>query len=305
MAGWDDLPTVLVFGDTEAGMSAAARSATAVGGRIRAAVDLAEAHDRLDGQVTADLIVVDIARRSDPLLDSLLRRLNAEAGAGRPSIVSVAAEPELIDTAFARLVHQDTMLLVGPAAYERTSAVVEMLARPRGFFDDVKNDGGSGNLQQLSEEVDRIARTLAALSDRGAGETRLRETAPPPLVSAAAKEAEPPDPAAIRGIIRARRLRDQFLGSDLFADPAWDMLLDLKASQLERRPVAVSSLCIAAAVPATTALRWIKQLTDGGMFRRVADPLDGRRIFIELTEAAADGMAAYLGAIGRLNLHAI
>jgi DNA-binding MarR family transcriptional regulator len=78
------------------------------------------------------------------------------------------------------------------------------------------------------------------------------------------------------------------------------MLLDLAASRIEQRPVAVSSLCIAAAVPATTALRWIKQLTDADLFRRVSDPLDGRRIFIELTDRAAQAMRAYLTAAARL-----
>jgi DNA-binding MarR family transcriptional regulator len=109
----------------------------------------------------------------------------------------------------------------------------------------------------------------------------------------------------IRGIIRARRLRDQYFGSTLFADPAWDMLLDLAASQIEHRSVAVSSLCIASAVPATTALRWIKQLTDGGLFRRVADPLDGRRVFIELTDVARKGMRGYLAAVQKSGLLAI
>ena len=100
----------------------------------------------------------------------------------------------------------------------------------------------------------------------------------------------------VRSIIRLRRMRDRFFRSDLFADPAWDMLLDLMAARLERVRVAVSSLCIAAAVPPTTALRWIKTMSDNGMFVRVADPEDGRRVFIELSDEAASGMAAYLSA---------
>ena len=46
----------------------------------------------------------------------------------------------------------------------------------------------------------------------------------------------------------------------------------------------MSSLCIAAAVPPTTALRWIRQLTERGLLMRQADPEDGRRIFIALSE---------------------
>jgi DNA-binding MarR family transcriptional regulator len=106
--------------------------------------------------------------------------------------------------------------------------------------------------------------------------------------------------ATIRGIIRARRMREQFFNADLFADPAWDMLIDLLHARLEQRPVAVSSLCIAAAVPPTTALRWIKRLTDEGIFVRTADPLDGRRIFIDLSDAAAENMSGYIQQIGRM-----
>jgi len=59
----------------------------------------------------------------------------------------------------------------------------------------------------------------------------------------------------VRTVIRARRLRGHYLSEELFAGSAWDMLLDLLQSELTRLRVPVSSLCIAAAVPATTALR--------------------------------------------------
>jgi DNA-binding MarR family transcriptional regulator len=72
------------------------------------------------------------------------------------------------------------------------------------------------------------------------------------------------------------------------------------AARIEKSRVAVSSLCIAAAVPATTALRWIKLLTDRGLFLRAADPQDGRRVYIELSDEAARGVAAYLLAVQRI-----
>lgn len=109
-----------------------------------------------------------------------------------------------------------------------------------------------------------------------------------------------PSITTLRAMIRARRMRDQYFGGELFADPAWDMLLDLLLARIERRTVAVSSLCIAAAVPPTTALRWIKRLTDEGVFVRTADPRDGRRVFIDLSDAAADAMANYIGAVERI-----
>tara|TARA_Y100000758_G_scaffold292013_1_gene246848 strand:- start:318 stop:710 length:393 start_codon:yes stop_codon:yes gene_type:complete len=104
----------------------------------------------------------------------------------------------------------------------------------------------------------------------------------------------------IRDMLRARRIRADFLPGDLFADPAWDMLLDLLAARLEQERVSVSSLCIAAAVPPTTALRWIRTLTDKGMVQRHADPQDGRRVFISLANDTADAMVRWFGASRRL-----
>lgn len=97
----------------------------------------------------------------------------------------------------------------------------------------------------------------------------------------------------VRKLIRKRRQRDQHFPSDLFADPAWDMMLDLYAAHYERREISVSSLCIASAVPATTALRWIKTMVDDGRFVRVADPEDGRRIIVSLSDDTRSRLDEY------------
>ena len=87
------------------------------------------------------------------------------------------------------------------------------------------------------------------------------------------------------------------LGEDLFADPGWDILLDLFAAQEEGQQVSVSSLCIAAAVPPTTALRWITNMTEAGYLVRRQDPHDARRVYIELSEAMAGKLKDYFEAI--------
>jgi DNA-binding MarR family transcriptional regulator len=100
-------------------------------------------------------------------------------------------------------------------------------------------------------------------------------------------------------LLRARRLREDFLPGDLFADPAWDMLLDLLAARLEQERVSVSSLCIASAVPPTTALRWIRTLTDKGIVQRQADPQDGRRVFIALADETVEALTRWFTASRR------
>lgn len=97
--------------------------------------------------------------------------------------------------------------------------------------------------------------------------------------------------------IRERRLRNDFLPPALFAEPAWDMLLDLYAAHYEGKPVAVSSLCIAANVPSTTALRSIDAMTRAGCLERRRDPRDARRIFVTLSASARAGLDAYFGMI--------
>jgi DNA-binding MarR family transcriptional regulator len=41
-------------------------------------------------------------------------------------------------------------------------------------------------------------------------------------------------------------------------------------------------------------------MTDVGLFRRRADPHDGRRVFVELSPSASDAMRRYFAEIGRV-----
>jgi DNA-binding MarR family transcriptional regulator len=109
-----------------------------------------------------------------------------------------------------------------------------------------------------------------------------------------------PDPRLVRRIIRHRQLRAQFFDGDLFADPAWDMLLDLTAARAEHIRVSVTSLCIASGVPPTTALRWISELTQAGLLARTDDETDRRRAFITLSDKAASAMARYFAELGQV-----
>ena len=76
-----------------------------------------------------------------------------------------------------------------------------------------------------------------------------------------------------RQLYRERRLRERHFDEPLFADPAWDILLDLYASRGEGRKVSVRSACIAAAVPPTTALRCLKHMEELGLI--VREPRNG------------------------------
>jgi hypothetical protein len=103
----------------------------------------------------------------------------------------------------------------------------------------------------------------------------------------------------LRSIIRARLARQRYFPAELFGDPAWDMLLDLTLARLEGKKVSVSSLCIAAGVPTTTALRRIAELESSGLVTRERDTRDGRRVYVNLTAPALAQMLDYLGHIDR------
>ena len=116
------------------------------------------------------------------------------------------------------------------------------------------------------------------------------------LTSALAQVAAPregPDAGEVEDLMRARRRRARHFNSDLFADPAWDMLLKLYAAELGQRRVSITKLGLASGVPATTALRWLTTLQKEGLIQRQSDPLDGRRIYVSLTDAGSRAMTAY------------
>jgi hypothetical protein len=109
-----------------------------------------------------------------------------------------------------------------------------------------------------------------------------------PMQAAIGRSEGETDERIVRAVIAARRARERIVGSDLFADPAWDMLLELYAASVAQRRVSISDLSIASTVAATTSLRWIDKLESVGLLTRRNDPLDARRIWIEIS---ADGTA--------------
>jgi hypothetical protein len=254
-----------VFADTEAAMVRMLRTAEAAGCRIIAALSVGE--EPPNGATPGALILVELeneaaAEEAMPLLHWL--RCQAESG-GRRGVIS--APVGLIDLVAVSADHAGIEHLCGADEAERLAAI------------------GRAGVRAASRVYD----------DGGAG-TRVLQRAP----DYALDPAGPADLLLIRAVVRARRLRDEHFPDDLFADPAWDILLDLMAARLERKQVTVSSLCIAAAVPPTTALRWISVLTERGMVVRVADSADRRRAFVELSDATARALLTWLRRARRL-----
>lgn len=274
----------------------------AVRGERWAWTDWGGARDRLDPVGAVTIVVADARGVGEGELAPVLPQLDAFArGAGQRLIV--ALDFEQIDMLAAALPAPGIELLCAPSVADYVAAV--LLAE--GGTEGVRDSGReleAERLRQLHEQVARIAETLARLTgdapdvpapERSAvGEHGMTYRGPSSSAASAVTARD------IRDAIRVRRLRDQHFGSGLFEDPAWDMLLDLFAAELERSQVSVSSLCIAAAVAPTTALRWIAKLTDAGLFERQPDPFDRRRAFMALSTRASEAMRAYFAAVQRI-----
>ena len=283
----------LLFGDDPDSMLRAAALFDAAGVRLAGQGSIDGAAERLDQQIAVALVWLECADPAALPSDALLDRLARLAGSGEAAVVATAP-PSMIDLLFARLDQGSAQILIDPDDAMRAGALSLALAnvdRPS-RVSDVGRDNAV-RLRQLSDEMGRIAATLARLS------STPDETAPAVLrLIEPPKDAPPLSVDVVRAVIRSRRLRSRFFTEELFADPAWDMLLDLTQAELAQHRVPVSSLCIAAAVPATTALRWIKSMTDAGLFVRRADPHDGRRVFVELSPQASAAMRGYFAELG-------
>lgn len=98
-----------------------------------------------------------------------------------------------------------------------------------------------------------------------------------------------------------RRKRAAIFGnSELFGEPAWDILLDLYVALAHQKPVSVSSACIGSAAPPTTGLRWLGILAEEGLVVREPDPEDQRRVLVRLTEKGACAMDRFFEAAAAL-----
>ena len=289
---------VVIIGDDPGAIIDARGAVEAFGAEVIASFPTIEGVDRLEAMAGGVLAMIEIDRDAGAAQDRLLDWLDAQAiASGIGSIISFP--PECLDAVAARITAPPILLLCQPTIHDRIAALA-VARRPglSGFVAEAEAGSDALRLQRLADDLGRVARTLGELADVGRTRSVFAPAVPgtgpmPDMVS------EPPSAGDVRRLIRLRRQRDRYFAGDLFADPAWDILLDLTASRLEGVRVAASSLCIAAAVPPTTALRWIRTMTDLGLLTRIEDPRDGRRVFIELAESSADGMMAFFGQVRR------
>jgi hypothetical protein len=218
----------------------------------------------------------------------------------------VSTSVEALDDVFGCFSQSNPWILVAPSRAERLVALGQMLVQmPAQRVRELSAEDRMV-LLRLTQQVTEIGEKLSVLTP-SAGAVAAPSAASAFRFDAGAGQAGDklvverqalPDPRMVRRVIRQRQMRARFFDGDLFADPAWDMLLDLTAAKAESSKVSVTSLCIASGVPPTTALRWIGQMTEAGLLMRMEDETDRRRAFITLTDKASDAMAGYFAEMG-------
>ncbi|WP_225204465.1 winged helix DNA-binding protein [Novosphingobium huizhouense] len=308
-------PAVSIFADRGYLRAEMAEDAAAAGLRVaqtgpleRLLADAPGGGGGTGAVASAELVLVDCPMAEGAQL-AALSKLDLDAARTGAALV-VSTSMGSLDDVFGCLDQSDAQILVSPSRAERVIALGQVLARAGARVRELSEEDRL-SLLRLTDQVTQIAQKLEALSsgqhvlspsstvfrfdaagDLGEGGAerlgdRLVKPPRPPM----------PDPRLVRRIIRHRQARARFLPADLFADPAWDMLLDLTAAREEHTRVSVTSLCIASGVPPTTALRWIGQMTEAGLLQRLEDETDRRRAFITLTEKAADAIARYFAEV--------
>ena len=302
--------SVTVLADRDHIRAEMREDALAAGFRVRECCSLEE---YAQGPLAAlgDLVMVDCAVASADAL-ALLSRLDMRGGKAGAQLV-VSTTMAALDSVFGYFSLSAPQILVDPGRAERIIAIGRVLARVPNLRLREMGEEDRLMLLRLTEQVGRIAERLEKLSPgqrEGGGAFRFESPAQAWRAqgedqrSAREEEQRPrlPEAAVLRRIIKARQARMRHFDADLFADPAWDILLDLAAARAERLQVSVTSLCIAAGVPATTALRWIGQMVDADLLVRVSDPHDRRRAYIALSDNTADALARYFSEIGVTDL---
>ncbi|MFN3387416.1 MAG: hypothetical protein ACK40O_00680 [Allosphingosinicella sp.] len=147
----------------------------------------------------------------------------------------------------------------------------------------VAAERGRTFLEDLSLDFARMTSLLVHYAEQDAAR-RASETA----VRVSARQVE--------AVQAARYARSAVFGADL-ASPGWSLLLELFRAYLEKRPVRLGRLATDARVAATTALRWVELLCDGGFVRREADGERQGGVLIALTDAGVDAMEDYFVAL--------
>jgi len=174
-----DPAPVLIVADSDLAKARASRTIGAAGRRVADVVGFADAPERIRRQVAASALWIELDDYSGAPTDALLDCVAADVGDGRCSAV-VATSAELLDRIGAHALNTSLNVIIDADEAERAAAlaIATFEIGPGARVSDVTADKNAARLRQLSEEVSRIAATLARLSTGPSAAPRPAESAP-------------------------------------------------------------------------------------------------------------------------------
>jgi hypothetical protein len=307
--------SVSIFADRASVRDELGEDAAAAGLTVRECGSIAALQEG-DPRPLGDFVLLDCPAVDAATLAALSRLDIRAARAGAHLVISTSVAA--LDDVFACCDQSGPQILVEPTRTERVMALGRALAKIPSLRLRELGEDDRVALLCLTEQVGAIARRLERFDGAAgiAGEDRaFRVESPATAFDRAFCErgqrlnrdpgAPQPDPRLVRRVIRQRQLRARYFDPELFADPAWDILLDLTAARAEQARISVTSACIASGVAPTTALRWIGQMIEAGLLKREQDDADRRRAFVTLTDHAADAMARYFAQLDQSALQLV
>jgi len=137
----------------------------------------------------------------------------------------------------------------------------------------------------------RSVKTCMLARNQGVEKVRQGMPAPeaPPVITPVSNPAVERS-NALRKLRALRRIRGRVMPADLFADPCWDIMLDLYNAYLRGASTTTTLLAEEAHIPLTTAIRRLEILAEHDLVVRRQDGSDRRRTLVELSDVGIDAL---------------
>ena len=285
-------PEILLVEDDLAAAEELSELLASNGFKCNHATDGIEALTLLQGNPVVGVIVSDIRM---PRMDGLafITALRQQSPAGRDfQVIFVTGHAGLNESIQALKLHAVDFI-------SKPIEPVTFLAAVKTAAEDYQRRLDERNSRTFNQQILERVRSHSAALQQALSSLSSEGGAPLPSLKSIdgrqpGKLNAPSKEERLKAVIQARAARPLFFAGELFADPCWDMILDLMLNRFLGKRISVSSLCIASGVPQTTALRRIDDLIAAGVVQRVEDPADRRRVFVDLSDEAAEKFERYL-----------
>lgn len=291
-AAFEHAPELLIL-DDDGGVAATLSAMLDIDGlHIHSASTCADALEILRQRPQINVVLVDVYLQGEDGLafaGSIHQQLGGRAWL---QVIVITGQPRL-DFAISAVRNNVNDFLLKPIRRRDLNAAVQRAVERsvRQLRQTYVHEGVKQSLERLRQEFEE-ATSEVAWPDESHAQTYPTE----PGQSATALSRQTGSRETLDGIgslLNWMELRDQHFGS-LFCDPAWNIMLELYQAKVEGTSVSIKRACIAARVPATTALRRLTELETAGMVEKQADGSDKRRLLVELTPTAYDRMGECL-----------